>query len=76
MSETRYCPFCGSTELTEYDTGLSDFPVQCDRCNAGLAIDEAAGKLRTRRWDRQAARGVHEEFPLERLTTPPAEGQP
>lgn len=72
MGETLYCPYCGSTELTEYDTGLSDFPVQCDRCNAGLSIDRTAGVVRTRRWDRQAARGVHEELPLERLYSPPS----
>lgn len=72
MSETLYCPFCGGTEIVEYTTGLSDFPLSCEACGAGLAIDRQAGVVRTRRWDRQAARGVHDEFPLEVLHKPPA----
>lgn len=76
MPEPLGCPFCGS-DLTHYGAGQSEYEYQCDACGAAAAIDEAAGIARTRRWDKQAARGVHDEFPLDRLRAArkPAPGQ-
>lgn len=71
MSETLYCPFCGSDQIVEYTTGLSEFPLSCEPCGASFAIDREAGLVRTRRWDRLAAKGVHTEVPLAEMRRPP-----
>jgi hypothetical protein len=70
MPDMPGCPFCGSA-LTHYGEGQSEYPWQCDACGAAVALDAAAGLARTRRWDRQAARGVHDEFPLAALEIRP-----
>lgn len=70
MAPALGCPFCGSV-LTYYGEGQSEYAWQCDPCGAAVAIDETAGVARTRRWDRQAARGVHDEFPLTALEERP-----
>ena len=73
MSEAYFCAFCGGP-LTKYDTGRSEYDFACDACGASFDPDVARGVARSRRWDRQAARGIHDEFPLERLKQPPSEG--
>jgi hypothetical protein len=70
MSDDLYCAFCGHV-LTHYGTGRSDFPYNCDACNAGFATDPEAGVARARVWDRKLARGVHSEFPLAKLSERP-----
>lgn len=70
-----YCPFCGSDQFEEFEAGYSEYSHQCVKCSAGFAIDREAGTVKTRRWDRQAARGIHDEFSLSQLTSPPEAGQ-
>lgn len=57
----RPCPHCAGS-LTHYGSGYSEFDWQCDACGTAARVD--AGILHTRRWDKVAAQGVHEEFPL------------
>lgn len=72
MPEPLYCAFCRSV-LVHYGAGRSEFEWQCDACGAGFALDPEAGVARSRRWDRKAARGVHDEFPLATLKEAPPE---
>ena len=69
MAPTLACPYCPAL-LVHYGEGQSEYDWQCDACGAAVAVDEANGLARTRRWDRQAAKGLHEELPLARLTRP------
>lgn len=55
------CPFCQGS-LLRYPSGYSEYDLACEACEAGFALDEANGVVKSRRWDRQAARGVHQEF--------------
>jgi hypothetical protein len=45
-----------------YASGYSEYDLACDACEAGFVIEGASEVVRSRRWDRQAARGVHQEF--------------
>jgi hypothetical protein len=58
------CPFCKS-RLLRFDSGYSEFDLSCEGCEAGFALE--GEKVRSRRWDRQAARGVHQEFTRDQL---------
>jgi hypothetical protein len=73
MSEPRpeamHCPFCGGP-IVVYPSGYSEYDHACEACGAGFAIDAAAGLVRSRIWNRQAARGEHDEFPLARMRKP------
>jgi hypothetical protein len=63
-SPTPYrCPFC-QAGLQRFPSGYSEYELACEGCEAGFSIDEATGEVRSRRWDRQAARGVHQTFKL------------
>ena len=72
MTQPLYCAFCHSP-LVHYGTGRSEFEWQCDACGAAFGLDEAAGVARCRQWDRKAAKGVHSEFPLDKLKEAPPE---
>lgn len=67
------CPFCQG-RLLRFPSGYSDFDLACEACEAGFSLDDGTGVVRSRRWDRQAARGVHQEFTLADLEAP--EGPP
>lgn len=70
---TEYrCPFC-SGGLLRYASGYSEYDLACDPCEAGFALDATTGLVRSRRWDRQAAKGVHQEFTHADIA-PPGEG--
>lgn len=66
MSETLKCPYCEGN-VKRFTSGFSEYELGCEGCDAGFAIEAETGVVRTRRWDREARRGIHEEFPLERL---------
>ena len=55
------CPFCVGP-VVRYASGYSEYDLACDACEAGFVVDEATDVVRSRRWDRQAAQGVHQEF--------------
>lgn len=72
MAQVLHCPDC-QAPLTHYGAGHSEYAWQCDACGTAVAVDETAGLARTRRWDKQAARGVHAEHPLAALRRGPTE---
>lgn len=55
------CPYCRGA-LLRYASGYSEYDLVCDPCEAGFAIE--GDLVKSRRWDRKAARGVHTEFSL------------
>ena len=57
------CPFCAG-RLLRYASGYSEYDHACEGCEAAFAFDGGPdAPVRSRRWDRAAAKGVHAEHP-------------